>query len=297
MAADRFAALGSALAPIANWSLENKLFRVALERLTGLDRRRQLPKFSRPTLVARRRHHSAPNAVTARKVVFFADVYANYNAPELGLRAIKLLERAGCRVEVPNQKPSGYPFLAYGDVDRARGIAAENVRLLAPYARDGFDIVSLEPTAVYALGHSYLKLLPGNADAQAVADRTREFFPYLLEIERNSSDLSLAGVKLGFHCSCHQRPLGSGTAATAWLQRRGAEVVRIETGTCCGMGGTFGMKAGLLGFDLAQAVGEPLFNLFKQSGVDRIVTESSVCRIHLEQGTGLAVSHPLETCR
>ena len=83
-------------------------------------------------------------------------------------------------------------------------------------------------------------------------------------------------------------------AATEWLQRRGAEVVRVETGTCCGMGGTFGMKEGLLGFDLAQAVGEPLFERFKRSCVDAIVTESSVCRIHLEQGTGLNVSHPLE---
>ncbi len=295
MAADRFAALGSAFAPIANWSLENKLFRAALETITGLDRRRRLPRFSRPTLVARRRGRaSAPPAGAVRQVVFFADVYANYNAPELGERAIALLERAGCRVEVPPQKPSGYPFLAYGDVDRARATAAENVRLLAPWARDGFDIVSLEPTATYALAHSYLNLLPGNADAELVAGRAREFFPYLLELEREATARPLAGRRLGFHCSCHQRPLGSGIAATEWLQRRGAEVVRIETGTCCGMGGTFGMKEGLLGFDLAQAVGEPLFNLFKQSGVDEIVTESSVCRIHLEQGTNLRVRHPLE---
>ena len=294
MAADRFAALGSVFAPIANWSLENRLFRAALEAMTGLDRRRRLPKFSRRTLIARRRGHVSPNPAASRKVVFFADVYTNFNSPELGLGAIGLLEAAGCRVEVPPQKPSGYPYIAYGDVNAARAVATENVRLLAPYARDGFNIVSLEPTAVYSLAHSYLKLLPDNADAELIAVRAREFFPYLLEIERESPAQSLAGRKLGFHCSCHQRPLGSGTAATEWLRRRGAEVIRVETGTCCGMGGTFGMKEGLLGFDLAQAVGEPLFNLFKQSGVDAIVTESSVCRIHLEQGTGLSVSHPLE---
>jgi Fe-S oxidoreductase len=60
------------------------------------------------------------------------------------------------------------------------------------------------------------------------------------------------------------------------------------------MGGTFGMKEGLLGYDLAQSVGEPLFKLFKESGVEAIVTESSVCRLHLMQGTGLPVFHPLE---
>jgi Fe-S oxidoreductase len=72
---------------------------------------------------------------------------------------------------------------------------------------------------------------------------------------------------------------------------------RIETGTCCGMGGTFGMKCGPLGYELSQAVGEPLFKLFRESGVDAIVTESSVCKMQLEEGTGLKVYHPLELVR
>jgi Fe-S oxidoreductase len=295
MAADRFAALGSLFAPLANWSLKNPLFRAALEAVTGLDRRRRLPEFNAKPLMQRmRKRHASSDTGAKRKVAFFTDVYANYNAPELGLRAIELLECAGCEVVVPEQKPSGYPFLAYGDVDRARATALQNARLLAPYARDGYDIVSLEPTAVYSLEHSYLKLLPDSEEARSVSEHTREFFSYLAQIETDGTGEPFRGRTFGFHCSCHQRPLGSGDAAIDWLRRRGAEVKRIETGTCCGMGGTFGMKSGLLGFDLAQAVGEPLFNLFKESGVDQIVTESSVCRIHLEQGTGLRVSHPLE---
>ena len=68
----------------------------------------------------------------------------------------------------------------------------------------------------------------------------------------------------------------------------------MENGTCCGMGGTFGMKAGPLGREMAMAVGAPLFEAFREAGVEAIVTESSVCRIHLEQGTGLRGLHPLE---
>jgi len=41
-------------------------------------------------------------------------------------------------------------------------------------------------------------------------------------------------------------------------------------------------------------VGEPLFELFKESEVDVIITESSVCKMQLEDGTGLKVLHPLE---
>jgi Fe-S oxidoreductase len=79
-----------------------------------------------------------------------------------------------------------------------------------------------------------------------------------------------------------------------YLKQRGAEVAVIETGTCCGMAGTFGLKSGLLGYELSQAVGEPLFQAFKEAGVQAIVTESSVCRIHLKEGTGMEVWHPLE---
>jgi Fe-S oxidoreductase len=41
-------------------------------------------------------------------------------------------------------------------------------------------------------------------------------------------------------------------------------------------------------------VGEPLFQAFKEAEVQAIVTESSVCRIHLKEGTGMQVRHPLE---
>ena len=60
------------------------------------------------------------------------------------------------------------------------------------------------------------------------------------------------------------------------------------------MGGTFGLKAGLLGHQLANAVGENLFTLFMESKVDAVVTESSVCSIQLSEGTGLPVFHPLQ---
>ena len=79
-----------------------------------------------------------------------------------------------------------------------------------------------------------------------------------------------------------------------WLRRRGAEVELIETGTCCGMGGTFGLKTGLLGHKLSMAVGDALFELFRNAEIDAIVTESSVCKIQLLEGTGIKVFHPLQ---
>lgn len=297
MAADRFAALGSATAPISNWLLNNRPFRALLESAIGLDRRRSLPAFSRTPFVRRfsRRRALSPAPSPKRRVAFFTDVYANYNAPELAMAAVSHLEDAGCEVVVPPQKPSGYPYVAYGDLDRARQVAEYNVRKLAPLVRDGCTVVSLEPTAVYALKTTYPRLLDYRQDALDVAAATQEFFAFLLNVQPKPEDQPLGGRRFGFHCSCHQRPLSAGYEAIRWLERLGAGVTRVETGTCCGMGGTFGLKAGALGYDLAHAVGEPLFEAFKEASVDAIVTESSVCAMHLRGGTGLQVLHPLQT--
>jgi len=270
--------------------------RTIMESVSGVSARRKLPAFAHDTFMKRfGRHEPAPRDAR-RKVAFFVDVYANYNAPELGVAAVRALEAAGCTVVVPEQQGSGYPYIAYGDLDRAREAAAYNVARFAPFADDGYDIVATEPTAAYALAVSYPKLLRKSRRSLAVAARSVEFFEYLLRIAAQDDETSpqtLAGKRFGYHISCHQRPLGAGNGAVAWLRQRGAVVEVIETGTCCGMGGTFGMKGGALGYELSMAVGKPLFAQFAASGVEAIVTESSVCAMQLAEGTGLRVIHPL----
>jgi iron-sulfur cluster protein len=298
MAAERSARFGSATAPVSNWFMGNRAFRWMLERTAGVDRHRALPPFRRRTLEKRLKGRPSQAVRPSRRVAFFADVYANYNAPELGMAAVEALEALGCEVILPPQKASGYPYIGYGDLERARKAADENVRALAPYAAQGYDIVATEPTAAHCLKESYVTLLDGREDARQVAARSHEFFEYLEGLEGEKppdadTGRSLSGRRFGFHISCHQRPLGAGEQAIAFLRRRGAEVEVVESGTCCGMGGTFGLKGGLLGYELSKGVGEPLFEAFRAAGVDSIVTESSVCAIQLREGTGLEVFHPL----
>jgi len=296
MAAENLARLGSAIAPLANWAMKNPAIRQGMAKTLGVDARRALPEFARDTFTRRfaRRRPRAGDAT--HRVAFFVDVYANHNKPELGMAVVERLEALGCDFVVPEQRSSGYPYIAYGDLDRAREVAAYNVARFAPYAEEGYDIVAVEPTAAYALRLAYPKLLNQSRKSVAVARQAHELFAYLLLREPASSRAGsrIKGRRFGFHVSCHQRPLGSGNDAMEWLRRRGAEVSLIETGTCCGMGGTFGLKAGPLGYDLSKAAGESLCRLFRDSGVEAIVTESSVCAIQLREGTGLPVFHPLD---
>jgi hypothetical protein len=124
MGADKAAKLGCATAPLANRSLKTPALRKVMEKAIGLSADRALPNFAGTTFVQRFKKHRQAVADPQRKVAFFVDVYANYNDPDLGMAAVEQLASLGCEVVVPKQEACGYPFIAYGDMDRARQAAA-----------------------------------------------------------------------------------------------------------------------------------------------------------------------------
>ena len=133
-------------------------------------------------------------------------------------------------------------------------------------------MVAIEPTATYCLRLCYPKLLDHRLEAEGrFAEDVRT-----VRVSRPAGDSpSRFPHRCAAAASASTFPVTSGrwaaVATRSSISRRGEDVEVIETGTCCGMGGTFGLKAGLLGYDLSQAVGEPLFDAFRQAagGDDR----------------------------
>jgi L-lactate dehydrogenase complex protein LldF len=293
MASETLAKMASATAPLSNWFLRRAATRAMKEALVGVDRRRTLPAFSRKRLRARISPLGTGTG-DAGKVVFFPDVYADYNDPELGVRAVKILLALGYRVEVPDLRWSGMPYISYGDIAKATAVAKKNLETLKAYLDQGFSLVSTEPTAVYMLREVYPTLTPGE-----LAEKAREMsFPFFGFIQSRLGDLGLRPAyptdeAIGFHIPCHDRPVSLGKPAIAFLRTAGYDVQVVENGTCCGMAGTFGMKHGDLGYNLSMEVGDHLFRLFKQSGHKLVATESSVCSMQIADGVGLKVVHPL----
>jgi L-lactate dehydrogenase complex protein LldF len=298
---DDFARIASATAPLSNWVIQNRISRSFMDRFLGIEQKRKLPRFERKTFAKRFAaiKQAVPNPRS--KVVYFVDLVANYNEPKLGVRAVELLQKS--RIEVtfePHLKPSGMPYISYGELKKARRIAEWNVNLLSDYVKRGYDVVATEPTAVYCLKFAYPKLLDNSEQSRSVANRSYEYFEYL---EKNCQPLHLRPANkapsveatIGFHIPCHQRALSSGKFTIAALENAGYKVKIIETGTCCGMAGTFGLKKGPLGYELSMAVGKPLFDLFNNESpaIKTIATESSVCTIQLEDGTKCELVHPL----
>lgn len=288
--------LASQLAPVSNWVLKARFSRYLLEKLVGLDRTVPLPEFRRETF-AKRFHRVRVEIPTPRtRVALFLDFFPNYCRPEIAESLVAALQLAGVRVELPPQLTSGYPLIAYGDWEGAKKYAARNVELLSGYVEQGYSVVSIEPTATYTLKNIYPHLLKGDKRAELLAKNTVE----ALQVLRELVSEGLLAVKAryekryGIHVPCHQRPLSGVENVLALIRAAGLEAEVIEDGMCCGMAGTFGMKHGPIGRGLSKAMGSRLFELFTSSGVNAIVTESSVCAIHLAEGTRMKVLHPLD---
>lgn len=299
---DRFAKFASATAPLSNWVVQSRASRAFMDSFLGIDKKRKLPRFERNTLDKKFERMKKPQIERPQsKVVYFPDIYANYNEPGLGEKAVNLLFKSNIQVVVPRKlKPSGMPYISYGELGEATKIASHNVAILDEFVKQGYDVVATEPTATYCLREVYPKLLDNSEASVRVSEHAFEFFEYLAKHPDKSQEKGKSipapqgGRMIGFHIPCHQRALSSGRYTIDALKKSGYEVRVIETGTCCGMAGTFGLKKGELGYNLSMAVGKPLFELFdSQKSIEFIATESSVCTEQLADGTKYRIVHPL----
>jgi len=303
-ASEGFSKLASASAPLSNWIIQSSMGRFLGEKVFGVDRRRRIPSFSRGTLEKNFLRVKRTLENPMGRVAYFPDLAANYNRPDLGAKVVAFLQDANVDVVLPKGlRSSGMPYVSYGELEKATEVAKRNVSILKPYVDQGYNIVATEPTATYCLRKVYPKLLGDSEASNLVAKHSYELFEYYDLFVSNYLSLSKAQNEskssefrnVGFHVSCHQRALSEGKPTLKALRQAGYNVKVVETGTCCGMAGTFGLKAGPLGYDLSVAVGKPLIELFNNDdSLDVIATESSVCTWQLAEAVKRPVVHPLD---
>ncbi|HEY8369238.1 MAG TPA: FAD-linked oxidase C-terminal domain-containing protein [Thermodesulfobacteriota bacterium] len=290
---------GSALAPLSNLPSRFGPARWLLEKVVGIDRRRPLPRFERETLPRWFASRPRPAGGGERgDVVFLADSFTSFTEPAIGRAAIELLERAGYRVRLETEVCCGRAQISKGLLGDAKASAAALAAKLGPEAARGVTIVGCEPSCLLTLREEHPALLPGNADAAAVAKRARLVEELLVEaIDEGALAVPAANGepprRVLFHGHCHQKAL-AGTAATVALLSRipGAEVVELDAG-CCGMAGSFGFEAEH--YDLSMAIGgQRLFPAVRAEGPETLVAATGVsCRQQIAHGTGRRAHHPV----
>lgn len=294
---DRLYSLAGSVPGLTNWMIRSPLMRWWMERLFGLASGRKLPSFGKRTFLrwaVRHKYHVPPKQAT-RKVVYFVDAYANWNDIELGQAFVRVLEHNRVGVLIPaEQGLSGMALIAAGSLARARKTASRNVEALAEWVRQGYRIVTTEPSAALALRHEYLNLLD-DPDAQLVAQNTVDCTTYLLELHRGGNlelNFQPLNARVGYHLPCHQRVLNEEVAALELLRLiPGLQVEMMEKG-CSGMAGIWGLKR--KNYNRSLRMGFPLISAVRQPTIMAGTTECSACKIQMEQGTTKPTIHPIK---
>lgn len=294
---DKYARIGSMFAPLSNWMIKNKFFRILAEYIIGLDRNRNLPPFHRKTFKKMFEEYSKMYSTNGNKrVVFFYDTYINYNDPELGIAIVKILELNGFQVLVPPQLSSGLPAINEGAPSIGRKIAEFNVTNLAPYARNGVPIVCFSPAASLALKHEYLDLLDTD-DAHVVSENTYDIHEFLYKLyEEGMLNRNFCRVQedIYVHLHCHTLVQCIKDKILGLLELvPGLSISELEKG-CCGSGGAFSFVKG--NFEKSLKIGSKLFEVVKQS--DRpVYTTGELCRLQIEAGSGKKIGLTVDILR
>jgi FAD/FMN-containing dehydrogenase/Fe-S oxidoreductase len=208
----------------ARFSTVANLFAGMAKGLGGIAKERQLPKFAPRTF----RSQFGPGG-KGRRVVLLDDTFNNHFRPQTAVAAQRVLEAAGCAVELPAERLCcGRPYYDFGMLDRAKRTLEHALRVLP---RD-VPVVVLEPGCLSVFRDELSRLIPGaRIPAMGLAE---------LLVEQGYQPEPIKGQIL-LHGHCHQKALFGMKAELSLLQAARCEVLAPDTG-CCGMAGSFGYR-------------------------------------------------------
>jgi len=239
------------------------------------------------------------SSYSPRRVALFVTCLVDLFRPSVGFAAVKLLEEAGCTVEVPpRQVCCGQPAYNSGDRTSTRAIAAQVIE-----AFEGYDAVVVPSGSCGGmLSHHYPGLFdddPAMKDrAENLAGRTYELMTFLVDVLGVTKVTARYDGVVTYHDSCSglrelgvkdqpRRLLGS----VAGLRLREMKTPEV----CCGFGGTFCVKYP----EISNAmVGEKTADI-AAAGADTLLAGDLGCLMNMagklqREGSAVRVRHVAE---
>jgi L-lactate dehydrogenase complex protein LldE len=186
------------------------------------------------------------SSLPPRRVALFVTCLVDLFRPSVGFAAVKLLQDAGCTVEVPPQQVCcGQPAYNSGDRASTKAIAAQLIE-----AFEGYDfVVAPSGSCAGMLSHHYPGLFDDEpamkARAEALAGRTHELMSFLVDVLGVATVAARYEGAVTYHDSCSGlRELGVKQQPRTLLGSvQGLKLREMQTPeVCCGFGGTFCVK-------------------------------------------------------
>jgi Fe-S oxidoreductase len=293
------------LAPgVFNFFASQKFSAGLIKRVLSFAPQRSIPSLANKTLISWTKGSlkslNSGLEKPVSEVYLFVDEFSNYNDVEIGIKAVKLLNRLNYRVEVHSASISGRTFISKGLLRKARKIAMKNVNLFKDIISNETPLIGIEPSAILGFRDEYPELLRGKLQDEAIklSENTfmiDEFIAREIEsgnIKKSSFTSKEQIVKV--HGHCQQKAIASTNCTLKMLSfPENYKVEEIKSG-CCGMAGSFGYEKEH--FELSMKVGElVLFPAIRKSEKEVIIAAPGTsCRHQIKDGTGTKALHPLE---
>lgn len=181
---------------------------------------------------------------TTPRVALMVTCLVDMMRPSVGFASIKLLEDAGCSVDVPEQTCCGQPNYNSGDRAGAAVLARKMISALK-----GYDYVVVPSGSCAAtVIKDYPQILAGTdqeAEAKDLAARTHEIVSFLTDVLKVEQIDAAFPAHATYHDSCSGlRSLGIQAQPRKLLSSiDGLDLTEMpEADVCCGFGGTFCVK-------------------------------------------------------
>lgn len=294
-------ALSSLLPNFFNRLVQNKLVKVFLN-LFGITKQRDLPLLAQKRFSVwyeQNKVDPLKSDQSKKQVVLYNDTYTEFNSPEIGKSALKVLTALGYEVIVPKWHCCGRPAISKGFLPEAQKMAELVVSSLLPYAQKGLQIIGLEPSCLFAIKDDYMGLLGKSKreDAAIISAACISLDDFLF------SHLSAGKLPLQFkeeayaillHGHCHQKALVGMKNTVAVLKAiPGFQVAEIDSG-CCGLAGSFGYEKEH--YAISMKIGElRLFPAIRKSLPTAVIVANGIsCRSQIQHGTARPSKHLAE---
>ena len=319
---DLLGRLGCMTPALANASLKLRPLRKLMEKALGISARRSLPHYANERFdVWFRRHCSGGlrppigahppstgygatgRAPLPKHVFLWDDTFVRYHEPQIGIAAVKVLERLGFQVSlVKGRKCCGRPAFSQGHLDLAAKLGQQNVDLLlssqplngSTSRQSPPPILFLEPSCYSMFVEDYRELNIKGADTVAPRCFLFEKFVYdFLDREAVEPPFQQRQQNVAIHAHCHAKSLlQPGFMARLIEKIPGHKATVLDTG-CCGMAGAFGALEEK--YDLSVQVGADLVAKIQQqpSGTEVIASGTS-CRHQISDLTEVHPKHMAE---
>lgn len=288
--------MGSRIPRLTNFLTSNYLTRSLLS-LLGVASQRPFPK------IANERFSSLAQDVISKipksskgKVVLFNDTFTEFLSPQIGLSAVKVLQKLGYEVIIPPWKCCGRPLISKGMLPQAKKQAIELVQSLLPYALQDLPIIGLEPSCIFTLLDDYPALIP-QEKLDKLLENAMTFDKFIFKhVADNQLPFKFKHHLLHakYHVHCYQKSLEGSKYIEGVLKAiPRCDTSEIKSG-CCGMAGAFGYEKEH--YQISMDIGNlSLFPSIKYTlPTTQIITNGYSCRSQIEQGTERQALHLAE---